>query len=200
MVWFAVGSGWNVRKGKAVMRWMQDGLPRVGERTTVRWLGTNSVEMILQKAKAPFDQATLVIFLEPRDVPWIWAITRARGRRDTLIFRAKLNRAPRDDFEALDRASWSGRDALRRVAAEEWPVRKAAGQGPLSLFAKSEGAAALGEALLELARGAGITVRRLSVRRVEPHLQLHMDLPADSVSAAEVFQTLRSAGQRVSSS
>jgi hypothetical protein len=50
MLWFAAGSAWNVRMGKAAMRWMQDGLPRVGERTTVRWIGSISVEMVIQKA------------------------------------------------------------------------------------------------------------------------------------------------------
>lgn len=196
MAWFAIGSAWNVRKGKATMRWMQDGLPRVGERTTVRWLGTNSVEMVLQKAKPPFEQVTLVIFLEPRDVPWIWGITRARGRRDTLIIRARLSREPLEDLEVLDRASWSGRDALRRLASEQWSVREPEGQDRLSTFSRSDTAAALGDTLLGLARGAGIIVRRLSVRRVEPHLQLHMDLPAASVSAPELFKTLRAVGQR----
>jgi hypothetical protein len=200
MVWFAVGSGWNVRKGKATMRWMQDGLPQVGERTTVKWLGTNSVEMVIQKAKAPFEQVTLLIFLEPRDVPWIWALTRARGRRDTLIFRARLPRVPRQDLEVLDRASWSGRDALRRMASEQWTVREPAGQEPLSAFAKTGNAAALGDTLFGILRGTGITVRRLSVRSVEPHLQLHMDLTADSLSASELFKTLRAVGQHVQSS
>ncbi|HSP94833.1 MAG TPA: hypothetical protein VLU06_09795 [Thermoanaerobaculia bacterium] len=196
MIWFAAGSVWNVRKGKATMRWMQDGLPRVGERTTVRWFGTNAVEMIIQKAKPPFEQVVLVIFLEPRDVPWIWGLTRTRGRRDTLILRARLGRAPHQDLEVLDRASWSGRDALQRMASEQWSVREPADEGHLPVFFKSDNAAALGDTLLGLARTAGITVRRLSVRRVEPHLQLHIDLPADSASAAELFETLRAIGKR----
>src|ERR1035437_6499979 len=69
MGWFAAGSIWNVRKGKAALRWMQGGLPLLGERTTVRWLGTTSVEMVIAKARKPFEQATLVIFLEPRHAP-----------------------------------------------------------------------------------------------------------------------------------
>ena len=200
MVWFAAGSAWNVRKGKATMRWMQEGLPRLGERTTVRWLGTNSVEMVIQKAKSPFEQVTLVIFLEPRDVPWIWALTRARGRRDTLIFRARLPRAPLQDLEMLDRASWSGRDALRRMASEQWTARDPAAQDPLTAFTRSGSATALGDTLLGHLRGTGITVRRLSVRSIEPHLQLHMDLTADSLSAPELFKALRAVGQHVQSS
>src|SRR5271157_2136785 len=112
--WFAAGSIANVRKGHAAMRWLQGGLPLLGERTTLRWLGTTSVVLAIAKAEPPFEQAALVIFLEPRDVPWLWALARGRGRRDTLIVRAQLRRAPVDDVELLDRQSWSGRDALRR--------------------------------------------------------------------------------------
>ena len=101
-----------------------------------------------------------------------------------------------DDIEVLDRASWSGRDILRRMASEQWSVREPAEPGQLPAYPRSGGAAALGDTLLGLARAAGITVRRLSVRSVEPHLQLHMDLPGAALSASELFQTLRAVGQR----
>lgn len=197
MGWFAAGSIWNVRKGKAVLRWMQGGLPLIGERTTVRWLGTTGVEMSIAGVKEPFDQATLVIFLEPRDVPWIWGPSRARGRRDTLIFRAQLGRPPAVDLEALDPASWSGRDARRRIEAERWSIREPQSRDSLRLFFKTDGAVTLGDALLDLASQAGMTVRRLSVRRGEPHLQVHADLPSVSSSGAEFFQTLRAIAERV---
>ncbi len=108
VAWFAAGTIWNVRKGSALMRWMQGGadgeaggLRALGERTTVRWLGSTAVEMVIRDAKAPFTEVTLVIFLEPRDMPWMWALGRSRGRRDTLIIRAVLRRAPEFELEAL---------------------------------------------------------------------------------------------------
>jgi hypothetical protein len=197
MAWFAAGSIWNVRKGKAVLRWMEGGLPLVAERTTVRWLGTTGVEMSIARAKKPFDQATLVIFLEPRDVPWIWGPARARGRRDTLIFRAQLARSPAFDLEALDMASWSGRDAQPRVRDERWSVREPTIGGDVRLFFKIEGAVALADTLLGLAREGGMTVRRLSVRRGEPHFQIHVDLPSVSTSGAEFFKTVRAIAERI---
>ena len=95
VAWFAAGTIWNVRRGRLLMRWMQDGLPALGERTTVRWLGSTAVEMVIRDGKAPFASLTLVIFLEARDMPWTWALGRARGRRDILIIRGVLPRAPR---------------------------------------------------------------------------------------------------------
>ncbi len=46
MGWFAVGIIWNIRRGNAVLRWLQTGLPRLGERTTLRWLGSSVVAMV----------------------------------------------------------------------------------------------------------------------------------------------------------
>ncbi len=196
MGWFGAGTIWNLRKGSATLRWMQGGLPLVGERTTLRWLGTTSVEMVIQKAKAPFEQVTVVIFMEPRDVPWIWALSRSRGRRDTLLVRARLRHAPQDELEALDRSSWSGRDALARMGSERWSVREPGASGQPALFYKLGGALAQGDALLGLASGAGMAVRRLSVRRSEPHLQLHVDLPAPSAPAGEFFRAILAIGER----
>jgi len=186
VAWFAAGTFWNVRKGSAAMRWMQDGLPMLGSRTTVRWLGSSAVEMVLREANAPFASATLVIFLEPRDLPW-WPLSRLRGRRDTLIVRGALRNAPRVELEALDPASWSGRDALPRVP-REWPVRQASG---LALQGGSDAALMRAEELLALAARHGLAVRRLSVRRAEPHFQVHIGLPDAGKPAREFFEAVR---------
>jgi len=194
--WFAAGTAWNVRKGSALMRWMQGGLPVLGERTTVRWLGSTAVEMVIQKARPPFEQVALVIFLEPRDVPWMWAVSRGRGRRDTLILRGRLRRPPRADAEALDPESWSGRDALRGVASPEWSVRAPISPGGLSTWYRTPASLARADELLALAAQAGLEVRRLSVRQAEPHFQLHVAPPEAGVSASAFFEAVRALGER----
>jgi hypothetical protein len=196
VAWFAAGTVWNVRKGSALLRWMQGGLPLLGERTTARWLGSTAVEMVIQKAKPPFEQVALVIFLEPRDVPWMWAMSRGRGRRDTLIIRGRLRRPPQADAEVLDPGSWSGRDALHHVASAEWSVREAASPGGLSTWYKLPASLARADALLELASRAGLSVRRLSVRRSEPHFQIHVAPPGAGASASEFFEAVRALAER----
>jgi hypothetical protein len=196
MGWFAAGSIWNVRKGRDTIRWFNEGLPLLGEKTTLRWLGTTSVEMVIARAKPPFESVVLVIFLEPRDVPWIWAASRRRGRRDALLFRGQTKRPPRFDIEAIDPASWSGREGHRSMASEPWAPREPSTAETLAVYTKAEGGLPLADSLLELARGAGMKVRRLSVRRREPHLQLHVDLPGPPMPAAEFFGALRAIGER----
>jgi len=195
MGWFAGGTIWNIRKGNAVMRWMQGGLPLLGERATVRWLGTTAVEMVIAKAKPPFQKVTLVIFLEPRDVPWNWGLTRLQGRRDTLIIRTQLSASPHTDFEAMDRATWSGRDILRRIASERWTVTEPSDGGSLPIYHKTAAALDRAKVLLDQARQAGFSVWRLSVRHTEPHFQLHLPLPSASASARDFFQTILAMGE-----
>jgi len=193
VAWFAAGTIWNVRAGRELLRWMQGGLPLLGERTTVRWLGSTAVELVINQGKAQFAKATAVIFLEPRDLPW-WPLSRLRGRRDTLIIRGVLRRAPSFELEALDPASWSARDALPRVP-RDWLQAAAPG----GVVVHHAGAAALGHAyaLLEIAQRAGMGVWRLSVRRTEPNFQLHVPLPDRRQSARDFFQAVQALADRV---
>lgn len=189
--WFAVGSAVNVRRGNAALKWLQGGLKQLGDKATVRWLGTTAVDLGLASAKEPFEEANVVVFLAPRDLPWLWAISRARGRRDTLIVRGRLAQAPFDEIELLDLSSWSGRDALRGMKDERWTVRGLAEPGGLVAHFKFESAAKRAESLASCAAGSGATVRRLSIRRKEPHLTFHVDLPDESADAATFFRTVQ---------
>jgi hypothetical protein len=185
VAWFAAGTIWNVRLGREVMRWMQGGLRALGERTTVRWLGSSAVELAINEGKAQFAKVTVVLFLEPRDLPW-WPLSRARGRRDALILRGTLRRAPGLEFEIVDPASWSGREALPRIP-REWQIR----DGRLRIHHDSAAALARAEALLALAERAGFAVQRLSVRRAEPNFQLHVTLPERRAPAREFFDAVQ---------
>ncbi len=198
MGWFAGGSIWNIRKGNAIMRWMQDGLPLIGERTTMRWLGTTAAEMVIKAAKPPFRQVTLLVFFEPRDVPWNWALTRLRGRRDTLIIRAQLRTAPHADLEAISRTSWSGRDILRHIGSEQWSVAEPAAGGELPIYYKNAAALNRAKAMMEMARQAGLDVQRLSVRHTEPQFQLHITPPSTSASARDLFEAVCALGEKAS--
>ena len=186
---FAAGTIWNIHLGRELMRWMQGGLPILGQRTTVRWLGSTAVEMVIGDVKPPFAGATIVIFLEARDLPWMWALGRSRGRRDTLIVRGVLRQAPTLEFEALDPLSWSGRDALPRVP-RDWPVHKAASPGRVVVHYAGAAALARADALLARAEPAGLVMSRLSVRRAEPNFQIHVRLPDRRKAAREFFEAV----------
>ena len=189
VAWFAAGTIRNVHLGREALRWMQGGLPILGSRTTVRWLGSTAVELVIDQGKAEFARVAVIVFLEPRDLPW-WPLSRLRGRRDTLIVRGVLRRAPGLELEALDPASWSGRDALPRVP-REWLVRRAAAPRGVVVHHATPAALERADALLALAQRAGLAVKRLSVRRTEPNFQLHVSLPDRRQDARGFFEAVR---------
>jgi hypothetical protein len=191
--WFALGSSANVKRGNRAMKWMQGGLKTIGDKATVRWIGTTAVDLGIANAKPPFESASVVVFLAPRDLPWLWAASRARGRRDTLILRAALKKAPVVDLELLDRESWSGRDAESGMKNDTWVTRDVAG---LSAAFKVESALDAAPSLADAARASGAAVRRVSVRRKDPHLTLHVDLPAETADAAAFFSAFRALGEQ----
>jgi hypothetical protein len=171
--WFALGVVVNLRRGNAVLKWLQAGLPRLGERATLRWLGSSAVALEIAKARPPFRRIELVLVLEPRDVPWFWLLARWRGRRDLLILRGQLVSAPQQEFAWFAPGSWSERE--RRHDGRDWPGEQLDGlrlQAP-GLAASRQAA----RAALAAARQLHPTVWQLAARRGQPHLELHLPLP-----------------------
>jgi hypothetical protein len=177
MGWYAAGVIFNIRRGNAVLKWLQAGLPRLGERTTLRWLGSSAVALEIARARPPFRRVEVLLVLEPRDVPWFWLIARARGRRDVLIVRGQLASAPQHEFDWLQPGSWSERERGGRATGREWPREALEGlsyraPAPQSVLGRPAALAALAAA-----REIQPEVWQLSTRREQPHLELHLPLP-----------------------
>jgi hypothetical protein len=214
LVWFAVGTQWNVRKGQRVLRWLQGGLPLLGERTTLRWYGSSAIHMQIAKAKDPFREAEVLIILEPRDVSLLWLLARLRGRRDLMIVRGRLRRPPRFEMELADPRSWTGREALgqmRRSAWSElslpltphsppWPLSPSLGRGErgqgewgegLTLFYQSREASERAPEFLNRLLQVSPSVARLSFRRGDiTQFQVHIGLPdIQQANAHRLFRT-----------
>jgi hypothetical protein len=181
MLWFALGTQRNIRKGNDVLRWLQDGLPLLGRRTTMRWLGSTAVELKIADAEDPFAAAEVVVALEARDLGWLQALGRTRGRRDLLILRGRLRRAPGFEVEAGDTRAWTGRDGLARLDTEAWA--RTSWDLPGVEVAHGPDADISGvRRLWDAFRAAGAPPWRLGVRREPPHVQVHVALPDTSAT------------------
>ena len=186
--WFAVGTHYNVRKGHAVMRWLQEGLPVVGEKTTLRWLGSSVLELKIQQAKPPFRNAEIVLVFEPRDVAPIWAMARLRGRRDLFIFRGLLRGRPSVELEAMDTTAWPTRGFSDQVKNNRWTPLTV--QAPLVAYAPANAPAAY--EVLQRAALDGCPVQLLMIRQGEPNFELQWRLdPLRKHGARAVFETLQ---------
>jgi hypothetical protein len=191
--WFAAGTHYNVRKGEDALRWLQQGLPLVGEKTTMRWLGSSIVELKILQAKAPFRDAEVLVVLEPRDVALLWWIARLRGRRDLFVFRGTLQRAPRVELVAADLHAWTLGGNDPRMKTEQWSSQSVP---PLTIYSPANFSSAA--AVANLAAADGCPAVRLSVRRTAPNLEVQWRL-ADvrRQSSRDMVETVRRLAESV---
>lgn len=192
--WFAAGTHWNVRKGNNAMRWLQDGLSLVGEKTTLRWLGSSAIQLKIEQAKPPFRNAEVLVVLEPRDVSLLWGLARLRGRRDLFIFRARTRTLPGCEFDAFRPDSWSTRGVERELRNQDWEL--VASDSGLATYAPEPEPAAAG--LIQAASLPGCPVLRLAVHRRDPNFEVQW--PLDQLkqhTARSVFETLQRVAQRL---
>jgi hypothetical protein len=197
MLWFAFGTQRNVRRGNALLRWLQTGLPLLGRRTTLRWLGSSAVILGISEPQEPFREAEVLVVLEPRDLPWLWLFSRSRGRRDFIIVRGSLKRAPRFELEAGDRRGWTGEDHMDRLEGDEW--HRLQWGGPDLRAAHSGGDAGELKPQWDRISAASGGIWRLSVQQTVPHLEIHV-LPPDTsqVSSDRLLRPIMELAQLVS--
>jgi hypothetical protein len=191
--WFFIGAQWNVKRIHDVLRWLRAGLPLLGERTTMRWLGTTGVHLGMEAANAPFKSVELMILMEPRDVVPLWLLSHLQGRRDILLVRGHLRRHARVEFDLLDKTSWSGKDALRHNIAKEWP-RSTLSDGFLLASEGADATLAAQQVKAQLGRLAP-NLYRIAVRRTVPHVEVYLLAPWKSgVSSTDMLKMMKEVG------
>jgi hypothetical protein len=175
MLAFTFGTQRNIRRGNEVLAWLQGGLPHLGRRATLRWLGSSAVQLDIVDPAEPFREVACLVVLEPRDVPLLWLVARSRGRRDVLIVRGNLRRAPQIDLEAVDPAAWLRAD---EGPDDEWRSFQLRPGVRASTSTEPDPAivGAVREAWDQLAAASGGTWR-ISISRTVPHLEVHVRPP-----------------------
>ncbi len=175
--WFAFGILFNLRRGEHLLKWMQDGLTRIGPRTTFRWLGTSVAELGIAQAKRPFRRLDILVVLAPRDVFWMMILAAFQGRRDTLIFRAALSTPPYVDLELADPKAWTGREALRQVSQRNWEGQPYHGLQLMAPRGYLQLAVTTLDRLEVAMRRLSPRYLRLSLRKNAPNLEIHVPFP-----------------------
>lgn len=196
-LWYVVGAQRNSRIAKRALAWAQQGLQLIGEKATVQWSGSSSVELKISKAKDPFRSAELMVMLEPRELPMWWWWEHEHSRRDSLIFRAQLRAAPHFDLEAREQHVQL-EQVLKHSGSDHWvPVQgglandmRADIRGTISPYAVNR--------LIVMTSLDGLKLTRLAVHRAVPNLEVHFLLPHfDQVSPPRVFTSLRQLAEDV---
>jgi hypothetical protein len=190
LLWFALGTQNNIRRGNDLLEWIQAGLPTLGQRTTLKWLGSSVVQLDIAQPNEPFREVQVMIVLEPRDIGVLWMLSRRRGRRDFVIVRTRLQKSPRFELEAGDPARWTGSDRLSKLDEEAWH-RAGWKNGAVHVAHTPDAAVDEMRTLWDELDSATGGMWRLSVRRDSPHLEAHFAPPADRKSSATAFAALK---------
>ncbi|HXF85761.1 MAG TPA: hypothetical protein VNK49_10285 [Anaerolineales bacterium] len=198
MGWFALGVIFNLRRGDALLKWMQKGLPKIGQRTTFRWLGTSVAELVIANARSPFRRLETLLVLKPRDVFWMTILANFQGRDDILIFRAHLSTPPPLDLELVDPKTWSGRNALKQVMERRWESRDYHGVQLLAPRGYLNLAAQTLDRLAAPIQKLSMRYARISLRKNAPNLELHLPFPDyRTLDASQYFEALRDLARAV---
>lgn len=190
--WFALGMIYNLRRGDAVLKWMQDGLPCIGQKTTFRWLGTSVAEMVIAHAKKPFRRLDTLLVFKPRDVFFMTIAAYFQGRDDIVIFRSHLNTAPLTDLELLDLKTWSGRDTEKRMRHKNWESTTYQGLHLMAPAGLLDLATTTLDRLSLPMQKLSTHYARFSLSRAAPNFEIHVPLPDHKTrDAKQYFETLR---------
>jgi len=192
MGWFAVGVIYNLRRGDALLKWMQEGLPDIGQRTTFRWMGTSVADMEIAHAKKPFRRLQTLLVFKPRDVLWMTILASLQGREDIVIFRAQLSTPPLFDLELVDPKTWTGRSSMKMATGRGWENREYEGMQLLAPRGMLDAAAGVLDRLSAPMRKLSPRYARFSLRKETPNLEIHVPFPEYRNSeAGPYFAALR---------
>jgi hypothetical protein len=178
MVWFTIGTQRNISRGNRLLRWLSDGLPALGPRTTLRWLGSSVAELRISHPRHPYREAVVMVVLEPRDLGALWALARRRGRRDFLLLRLSLVRAPTIRADLVAKAAWTAGHARRDEPEPELREAWTDDVGE-AVELRHDGRADLDSLRAHWTRLGRLTggAWRISIRPTVPHLEIHLLAP-----------------------
>jgi hypothetical protein len=197
LCWYLFGMQYNIRLGRRALKWLEMGLPIIGEKAALNWSGVSHAHLQILKTKDPFRAAEIVIDLKPREIPLFWFWRRGFRRQDTFIFRAQLRAAPRFDLVSHSPHVLAD-EQLKRSGTGQWTAVQgglanamvADIRGSISPYAVNR--------LIVQTNLEGLILTRLVVHRSSPNVEVHYLFPRfEQVSAQRVFTSLHQLGEEI---
>ncbi len=197
LCWYLLGMQYNIRRERRALRWMENGLPIIGEKAALDWSGVSHVEIQVPKAKEPFRSADVVIDLVPREIPLWWFWRKNVPTQDTIIVRAQLRTAPR--FDLVSHSPHVPADEqLKRSGTGQWTAVQGGLANAMSADIRGNISPYTVNRLIVQTTLEGMTLTRLIVHRSAPNLEVHYLLPQfEQVSSLRVFTGIHQLGEEV---
>ncbi len=193
LIGWLVGSWLNRRRSKEIALWLQAGLMQLGGQAHWRWVRgmTSGAQIAVEGAGRPFRRLELGYFLLTRELPLLWGIELLRGKRDLLMLRGDLREPPAFEAEVVPAHG----DLHRRLTAQtDAAFHWHDGPAGLAIGVRGDDAVATPQPYGPFLESYGPHIRRLSVRRRQPHIVLFMDLTdLNTMPATALLTSLRRA-------
>jgi hypothetical protein len=197
LCWYFVGMQYNIRRGRRALKWLEQGLPVVGEKAALNWTGISHVQVQVSKAKEPFRAAAIIIDLQPREIPFWWFWKRRTNQKDTLIFRAQLRAAPHFDLVSHSPHVIAD-EQLKRSGSGQWTAVQGGLANAMTADIRGSISPYTVNRLIVQTTLDGMTLTRLVVHRSAPNLEVHYMLPQfEQVSPQRVFTSLHHLGEEI---
>lgn len=89
VLWYIGGHLYNRRRGRYLLRWLEEGLDVVGEERQWGWLGSpaSGARILIPRAYPPFQRMEITLLLENREIPILWLADRLQKKRDAVIIK-----------------------------------------------------------------------------------------------------------------
>jgi len=195
--WYFLGMQYNIRRGRRTLKWLEQGLPIIGEKAGLNWSGVSSVDIQVQGAKDPFRSAEISVELKPREIPFWWAWRRGKAS-DTLIFQGQLRMAPRFDLVAHT-SNIRDTEQLKRTGTGQWVAVQGGLANAMTADIRGSISPYAVNRLIVQTTLDGMTLTHLIVHRSAPNLEVRYLLPPlEQVSSQRVFTSLHQLGEEIS--
>ncbi len=197
LCWYLVGMQYNIRRGRRAIKWLEQGLPIIGEKAALNWSGVSHVEIQVPKAKDPFRAADVIIDLVPREIPFWWFWKNNRRNQDAIIVRAQLRAAP--SFDLVSHSPHVLADEqLKRSGIGQWSAVQGGLANAMTADIRGSISPYAVNRLIVQTTLDGMTLTRLIVHRSAPNLEVHYLLPPfEQVSPQRVFTSIHQLGEEI---
>ena len=197
LFWYLIGMQYNIRRARRALKWLELGLPIIGEKAALNWSGVSQVQIQIGKAKEPFRLGEVQIQLVPREIPLWWLWRRSQPAQDVLIFRAHMRTAPR--FDMVSHSPHVPADEqLKRSGAGQWNAVQGGLANAMNADIRGNISPYAVNRLIVQTTLEGMTLTRLIVHRSAPNLEVHYLLPKfEQVSSQRLFTSLHQLGAEI---
>ena len=189
----------NRRRAIAVLSWIEDAFSGRGIVLRVRWQGASRFYVDLLLCRAMFRRASLRIQLQPREMPFHWALHRVCHRRETVTFEAELEQAPSLGLH-VQNYTWHGR--MRRPIPKSLAGWRFEPLGRTLITSRPDWEQEFGQVVETILAARSCHFTHVAFRRRAPHLVATAPLESLCPAArnAAMFEVLQELASSASTS